>query len=70
MQVVKMRLFKALRKWRICIMSNQYEERVKREWEKLVNETHYPNIMLLGVTGCGKVIIFTPFIYVPMISIL
>lgn len=51
-------------------MSNQYEERVKREWEKLVNETHYPNIMLLGVTGCGKVIIFTPFIYVPMISIL
>lgn len=35
-------------------MANQYEDRVKREWEKLVNETHYPNIMLLGVTGCGK----------------
>lgn len=35
-------------------MGNQFEDRVKREWEKLINETHYPNIMLLGVTGCGK----------------
>lgn len=35
-------------------MGNQYEERVRQEWEKMVSETHYPNIMLLGVTGCGK----------------
>ncbi len=31
-----------------------YREIVKREWERFNKEEHYPNIMVLGCTGCGK----------------
>ena len=36
------------------IIMENYEEIVKREWEKFENMKLLPNIMLLGVTGCGK----------------
>lgn len=35
-------------------MANKYEEQVKEAWEKIQNNKPYPNIMLLGQTGCGK----------------
>ncbi len=35
-------------------MSNKYENQVREEWEKIQKNKPYPNIMLLGQTGCGK----------------
>ncbi len=35
-------------------MSNKYEDQVREEWEKIQKNKPYPNIMLLGQTGCGK----------------
>lgn len=35
-------------------MANEYENLINEEWEKFKNEKHFPNIMLLGETGCGK----------------
>ncbi len=35
-------------------MSNSYEEKYKKEWENFSKKKINPNIMLLGVTGCGK----------------
>lgn len=37
-------------------MANTYEEKVKNEWEKfsIRKKEFFPNIMLLGETGCGK----------------
>jgi uncharacterized protein (DUF697 family)/GTP-binding protein EngB required for normal cell division len=35
-------------------MANKYEDIINDEWEKFKNEEHFPNIMLLGETGCGK----------------
>lgn len=32
----------------------EYKENVEKEWEKYSNMSHFPNIMLLGCTGCGK----------------
>jgi len=37
-------------------MGNTYEEKLKMEWEKFSSKKNkfFPNIMLLGATGCGK----------------
>lgn len=37
-------------------MANKYEEIVQAEWERFANKENklFPNIMLLGATGCGK----------------
>ena len=35
-------------------MASKYEEKVREEWEKFQSTEHFPNIMLLGVSGCGK----------------
>lgn len=37
-------------------MANKYEEIVKDEWQKFSSGENklFPNIMLLGITGCGK----------------
>jgi len=37
-------------------MANRYEEIIRDEWEKFSNDKNklFPNIMLLGATGCGK----------------
>lgn len=35
-------------------MADKYEEMFNKEWEKIKNEEHLPNIMLLGESGCGK----------------
>lgn len=35
-------------------MKNNYEDMIKEEWENFKNNKPYPNIMLLGQTGCGK----------------
>ena len=35
-------------------MAENYRQQVEQEWEKYNNKAHYPNIMLLGATGCGK----------------
>jgi len=39
----------------MILMSNKYEEMIRKEWEKFsLEEKLLPNIMLLGATGCGK----------------
>lgn len=37
-------------------MANKYEEIIQAEWEKFTSKENklFPNIMLLGATGCGK----------------
>lgn len=33
---------------------NKYEDMIREEWEKANANKLFPNIMLLGETGCGK----------------
>lgn len=33
---------------------NDFKQLVQKEWEDFAKKEHYPNIMLLGQTGCGK----------------
>lgn len=33
---------------------SDYKDMVMKEWSEYENADHYPNIMLLGCTGCGK----------------
>ncbi|MCM1382858.1 MAG: 50S ribosome-binding GTPase, partial [Muribaculaceae bacterium] len=35
-------------------MANNYEEMLEAEWERINEKRIFPNIMLLGETGCGK----------------
>lgn len=35
-------------------MADKYEIMINEEWEKIKDKKQFPNIMILGETGCGK----------------